>query len=59
MTFVEGGQALSAAQWDVIERDLHVPELWAFVTGKTYGDAMRRWPRCVRFSETSGGCLSH
>jgi hypothetical protein len=32
------------AQWDVIERDLRVPELWAFITGKTYGDATRRWP---------------
>ena len=28
-----------AAQWDVIERDLRVPELWAFITGKAYGDA--------------------
>lgn len=28
-----------AAQWDVIERDLRVPELWAFITGKACGDA--------------------
>ena len=26
-----------AAQWDVIERDLRDPELWAFITGKSTG----------------------
>jgi hypothetical protein len=28
-----------AAQWDTIERDLRVPELWAFVTGKSGQEA--------------------
>jgi hypothetical protein len=28
-----------AAQWDTIERDLRVPELWAFVTGKPSQEA--------------------
>ena len=27
-----------AAQWDVIERDLRDPELWAFITGKASED---------------------
>ena len=26
-----------AAQWDTIERDLRVPEFWAFVTGRPSG----------------------
>ena len=28
-----------AAQWDAIERDLRVPELWAFVTGRPSQEA--------------------
>ncbi|MDP2232045.1 MAG: DUF262 domain-containing protein, partial [Actinomycetota bacterium] len=28
-----------AANWDVIERDLRVPELWAFLTGRPDGEA--------------------
>lgn len=28
-----------AAQWDVIERDLRAPEVWAFVTKKAHGEA--------------------
>ena len=28
-----------AAQWDVIERDLRDPELWAFITGKATSEA--------------------
>jgi len=28
-----------SAHWDLIERDLRVPEVWAFVTGQAEGDA--------------------
>lgn len=43
-----------AAQWDMIERDLRVPELWAFVTGRPSQeathitlllDALALWPK--------------
>src|SRR4051794_32768436 len=32
----------TAAQWDSIERDLHSPEVWAFITGPSAGPAATR-----------------
>ena len=57
-----------AAQWDTIERDLRVPELWAFVTGRPSQEAthitllldtLAVWPkggsaRCSTPSRRSG-----
>lgn len=38
--FPESGRAHEvAAQWDVIERSLRNPEVWAFISGKTLGEA--------------------
>ncbi len=33
-----------AAQWGAIERDLHKPDLWAFVAGVAVGDADKKYP---------------
>lgn len=33
-----------AAQWDAIERDLHEPDVWAFVTGLDDRDVLERYP---------------
>lgn len=33
-----------ASQWDIIERDLHAPELWGFVSSNTPGTTDDRYP---------------
>ena len=33
-----------AAQWDAIERDLHDPDVWAFLTGLDDSDHLERYP---------------
>jgi hypothetical protein len=33
-----------ASQWDIIERDLHTPELWGFISSDTSGSADDRYP---------------